>query len=112
MADHRTQDATGPADALYERETILRFDEGDPVLYLYTFRRGMAARLLKAGAELKAEGRRKGKVVSWTLELPKKWFREPRPRRTRTAAQKAASAAALEARSAASKPRPAGVLRP
>jgi len=108
MADHRIQDVTSTADALYEKETILRFDEGDPVLHLYTFRRGMAARLLKAGAELKAEGRRKGKVVSWTLELPKKWFREPRPRRTRTAAQKAAAAKLQEAKLTASKPRPAG----
>lgn len=80
------------ADLPFERETILRFSEGDEPLTLYTFKAALAARLQKAGATLKREGKREGKVVSWTLEMPKEWFRQPRPARKSTPAADAARA--------------------
>lgn len=80
------------ADLPFERETILRFSEGDEPMTLYTFRAALAARLRRAGATLKREGKREGKVVSWTLEMPKEWFRAPRkpptPSATQTEARK------------------------
>jgi len=91
-------------DSRAERETIVRWSE-DPEesMTVYTFRAKHAARLLRAGATLKREGKREGKVVSWTLEMPREWFRWPRkpPKIQRTEEQRRmASETLARARSA------------
>lgn len=63
----------------FERETIVRWSDGDEPLTIYTHRKAKALRLIQAGAKLKAESKSaEGKVHAWTLEVPKEWFRWPR----------------------------------
>jgi len=70
-----------------EREHIVRFsDDPDEPLTVYTHKERLAKRLLRAGGTLKRESKIEGQPVSWTVECPREWFREPRPRRKRNTA--------------------------
>lgn len=75
-----------------ERETIVRVsDDPDEVMTVYTHRERIAKRLLRAGGTLKRDSRIDGEVVSWTVECPREWFREPKPKRAVSEAQREAA---------------------
>jgi len=86
-------------DSKAEREHIVRWsDDPEDLLTVYTFRERAARKLLRAGAILKREGKRSGKVVSWTLEMPREWFRWPHKPRAATGARLEVLRKAREAR--------------
>jgi hypothetical protein len=66
-----------------ERETIIRFsdDPNEPVT-IYTGRRAAARTLLAAGARLIRHD-----VWGFRVEVPRRWFRWPKPPRVMSAAQ-------------------------
>jgi hypothetical protein len=66
-----------------ERETIARFsDDPNEPLTIYTGRRAAARTLLAAGARLIRHD-----VFGFRLEVPRSWFRWPKPPRVLSAAQ-------------------------
>lgn len=74
-----------------ERETIARFSEDpdDPMTF-ETFNKRHALRLIKAGAVVVRTASR-GDAVYWTLSMPRRWFKWPRPPRTLSAEALAAA---------------------
>lgn len=78
-----------------EKETIARFSEDPEDLMTFeTFNQRHALRLIKAGATVKRTNVR-GKATYWTLEMPREWFRWPRPKKTLSAEEKARRADSL-----------------
>ncbi len=62
-----------------ERETILRFsDDAEEGLTLYTHNKTLKAKMLRMGAKVKTVSRANKEEVSWTLTMPREWFRAPR----------------------------------
>ena len=80
----------------FERETIVRWSDGDEPLTVFTHREQKARSLIRAGGVLKRESKIEGRVVAWTVECPKEWFRWPKKRREQSEAQKSASVTALQ----------------
>jgi len=69
-------------DRARERETIIRFDDADPLAHVSTCHEWVADALQRRGARpARAQGRRKGRC--WTFEVPKEWFRVPAPPKKR-----------------------------
>jgi hypothetical protein len=64
---------------------------------VYTHKERLAKKLIKAGGVLKQKSGIEGVDVSWTVECPREWFREPRLRAKRvfTAEQRAEAGARL-----------------
>ena len=64
-----------------ERETIARFSEdpNDPLTF-ETFNKRHALRLIRQGATV-VHTRTPANVTCWTLEMPRNWFKWPRPPR-------------------------------
>jgi hypothetical protein len=93
-----------------ERETILRWsDDPEEPLTVFTHRETHAQRLLRAGGHLKRVSRIDGRVVGWTVEVPREWFRWPRKPPVMSEARRAAGAKALQnAREARKPPTTAG----
>jgi hypothetical protein len=80
-----------------EREHIIRWsDDAEEPLSIYTHRRAVAEKLLKAGARLRWTNKTQGKTSAWQLECPREWIRWPIPRKRRQIPQ--ADRAALGAR--------------
>lgn len=65
--------------SLAEQETILRFDRESDVMVYETFSAAHARKLIKAGAKVHREWSRGGQRA-WTLHMPKRWFRLPKPK--------------------------------
>ena len=79
-----------------EQETIVRFsDDPNEAMTVYTTRRGAARRLIEAGATLIRTD-----VFGSRLEMPRSWFRWPRPPRVASDAQLAVAKRAREAAAA------------
>jgi len=65
-----------------EKETISRVSE-DPLepATLYTHSKTQALSLIKRGAKVRFTNETDKRVIAWCLELPREWFRYPKPPR-------------------------------
>lgn len=78
-----------------ERETIINFNEGEGIAYIYTCNQRWMRQLEKCGFKPAREHADKGRVYAKEFEVPKKLFRIPRPPSRKEVAQKRAQAERL-----------------
>ena len=60
----------------HEKETLVRFDKTDSPMSVFTYEKTMQTHLRRAGATLVMDNGNGG----MEFEMPKNWFRLPRPR--------------------------------
>jgi hypothetical protein len=78
-------------DRLAERETIIRFDDADPVAHVYTCHAKIASALQRRGTKpIRVDYRGRKAPASWTFTIPRTWFKVPGPPRKVSEAQREA----------------------